>query len=209
MQVGLVGLGANMVRYRLKAGHRCVAYDPHPDAIQVLVPEGAIGTTSLEAFANTLKKPRAVWMMVPAAAVDGTLKTLPPLLEDDDVVIDGGDAYDLDDLRRATELKSKCVHHMDVGTSSVWGSERGDCLRIGGEKTVALHLDSDFAALAPSIDEVGVTPGRERIGTTAEHGYLHYGSRGEDDFADKLLSALPYQFGGHNEKAALSKGGAS
>ena len=167
MELGMIGLGrmgTNMVRRLLRAGHQCVVYDLHPEAVQALVKEGAIGTTSLEDFAHKLKKPRAVWMMVPAAVVDPTLTTLVPLLERDDVVIDGGNSYYHDDIRRAAELKPKGIHYVDVGTSGgVWGAERGYCLMIGGEETVVRRLDPIFAALAPGIEAAPRTPGREKV----------------------------------------------
>ncbi len=189
MELGMIGLGrmgTNMVRRLLRAGHRCVVYDLHPEAVRVLVDEGAAGTTSLEDFAHTLKKPRTAWLMVPAGAVDPTLKTLIPLLEPDDVVIDGGNSHYHDDIRRAAELKPQAIHYLDVGTSGgVWGSERGYCLMIGGEEAVVRRLDPVFAAL-----------------------YERFGSRGGADFANKVLSALRYQFGGHKEKATTPEGGA-
>src|SRR5450830_975920 len=153
MQLGMIGLGrmgTNMVRRLMRAGHQCVVYDLKPETAQALAREGAVGTTSLEDFADKLKKPRSAWMMVPAAVVDSTLKTLIPLFERDDVVIDGGNSYYHDDIRRATELKSKGIHYLDVGTSGgVWGSERGYCLMIGGEEAAVRSLDPVFLALAP------------------------------------------------------------
>ena len=182
MELGMIGLGRMgtiMVRRLMRAGHRCVVYDLHAEVVQALAKEGAVGTTSLEDFAKKLKTPRAVWMMVPAAVVDPTLKTLVPLLESDDVVIDGGNSYYHDDIRRAAELKSKGIHYVDAGTSGgVWGSERGYCLMIGGDETIVRRVDPIFAALAPSIDEAPRTPGREKVGGTAEHGYLHCGPSG-------------------------------
>ena len=156
-----------MVRRLLRAGHQCVVYDRRQDAVQALAKEGAVGATSLEDFAQKLKKPRSVWMMVPAAVVDETLKKLIPLLESDDVIIDGGNSFYQDDLRRAGELKQRGIHYVDVGTSGgVWGADRGYCLMIGGEKPVVQRLDPIFAALAPSIDAAERTPGREKIGGT-------------------------------------------
>lgn len=196
MELGMIGLGrmgTNMVRRIMKAGHQCVVYDLQPDAVKAIVKEGAVGTTSLEDFAKKLKKPRAVWMMVPAAAADPTLKTLIPLLESDDVVIDGGNSYYLDDLRRAAELKPKGIHYVDVGTSGgVWGSERGYCLMIGGDEAVVRRLDPIFAALAPSIDEAPRTPGREKVGGTAEHGYLHCGPSGAGHFVKMVHNGIEY-----------------
>ena len=179
MEIGMIGLGrmgASMVRRLLRAGHQCVVYDLHPEAVQALVKEGAVGTTSLEDFAKKLNKPRAAWMMVPAAVVDPTLKALVPLLERDDVVIDGGNSYYHDDIRRDAELKPKGIHYVDVGTSGgVWGMERGYCLMIGGDEVAVRRLDPIFAALAPGIETAPRTPGREKVGGTAEHGYLHCG----------------------------------
>ena len=152
MELGMIGLGrmgSNMVRRLQRAGHQCVVYDIHPDTVDALAKEGAVGTTSLDDFVRKMKKPRTVWLMVPAAVVDTTLKTLIPLLEADDVVIDGGNSYYHDDLRRAADLKAKSIHYVDVGTSGgVWGSERGYCLMIGGEETIVKRLDPIFAALA-------------------------------------------------------------
>jgi 6-phosphogluconate dehydrogenase len=186
-------MGSNMVRRLVRAGHQCVIYDIHPDAVQGLVKEGAIGTKSLEDFARELKKPRAVWMMVPAAVVDPTLKALVPLLERDDVIIDGGNSYYHDDLRRNAELKQKGIHYVDVGTSGgVWGAERGYCLMIGGEKTAVERLDPIFAALAPSVESAPRTPGREKVGGTAEHGYLHCGPSGAGHFVKMVHNGIEY-----------------
>jgi 6-phosphogluconate dehydrogenase len=196
MQLGMIGLGrmgTNMVRRLMGAGHQCVVYDLQPDAIEALVKEGAIGTTSLEDFADKLKKPRAVWLMVPAAVVDPTLKTLIPLLERDDVVLDGGNSYYHDDIRRAAELKPKGIHYVDVGTSGgVWGSERGYCLMIGGEEGVVRRLDPVLADLAPSVDAAPRTPGREKVGGTAERGYLHCGPSGAGHFVKMVHNGIEY-----------------
>jgi 6-phosphogluconate dehydrogenase len=196
MQLGMIGLGrmgTNMVRRLMRAGHQCVAYDVQPDAVQALVKEGAAGTKSLEDFAKKLKKPRAVWLMVPAAAVDPTLETLIPLLERDDVVIDGGNSYYHDDIRRAAELKPKGIHYLDVGTSGgVWGSERGYCLMIGGEEAAVMRLDPVFAALAPSVDAAPRKPGRDKVGGTAEHGYLHCGPSGAGHFVKMVHNGIEY-----------------
>jgi 6-phosphogluconate dehydrogenase len=196
MQLGMIGLGrmgTNMVRRLMRAGHQCVVYDLKPETAQALAREGAVGTTSLEDFADKLKKPRSAWMMVPAAVVDSTLKTLIPLFERDDVVIDGGNSYYHDDIRRATELKSKGIHYLDVGTSGgVWGSERGYCLMIGGEEAAVRSLDPVFLALAPSVEAAPRTPGREKVGGTAEHGYLHCGPSGAGHFVKMVHNGIEY-----------------
>jgi len=196
MELGMIGLGrmgTNMVRRLMQAGHQGVVYDIHPEAVQALVKEGAVGTTSLEDFVHKLSKPRALWMMVPAEAVDETLKTLLPLLERDDVVIDGGNSYYHDDLRRAAELKPQGIHYLDVGTSGgVWGAERGYCLMIGGENAIVQRLDPIFATLAPSIESAPRTPGREKIGGTAEHGYLHCGPNGAGHFVKMVHNGIEY-----------------
>jgi len=196
MELGMIGLGrmgTNMVRRLRKAGHQCVVYDVQAEAVQALAKEGAVGATSLEDLAKKLKSPRAVWMMVPAAVVDPTLKTLVPFLESDDVIIDGGNSYYHDDLRRAADLKPKGIHYVDVGTSGgVWGAERGYCLMIGGEETAVQRVDPIFAALAPSIDEAPRTPGREKLGGTAEHGYLHCGPSGAGHFVKMVHNGIEY-----------------
>jgi 6-phosphogluconate dehydrogenase len=196
MELGMIGLGrmgSNMVLRLQRAGHHCVVYDTTPEAVQTLSKEGAVGTTSLEDFANKLKKPRAIWMMVPAAVVDPTLKTLVPLLERDDVIIDGGNSYYHDDIRRAADLKPKGIHYVDVGTSGgVWGSERGYCLMIGGDEAVVHGLEPIFSALAPGIEEAPRTPGREKVGGTAEHGYLHCGPSGAGHFVKMVHNGIEY-----------------
>jgi len=196
MELGMIGLGrmgTNMVRRLLRAGHQCIVYDIDLEAVEALVKEGAVGTTSIEDFAKKLTLPRAVWMMVPAAVVDPTLKTLIPFLEADDVIIDGGNSYYHDDIRRATELKPKGIHYVDVGTSGgVWGSERGYCLMIGGDDAVIRRVDPIFFALAPSIDSAPRTPGREKVGGTAEHGYLHCGPSGAGHFVKMVHNGIEY-----------------
>ena len=196
MELGMIGLGrmgSNMVRRLQRAGHRCVVYDTTLEAVQTLSKEGAVGATSLEEFANKLKKPRAIWMMVPAAVVDPTLKTLAPLLERGDVIIDGGNSYYHDDIRRAADLKPRGIHYVDVGTSGgVWGSERGYCLMIGGDETVVHGLEPIFSALAPGIEEAPRTPGREKVGGTAEHGYLHCGPSGAGHFVKMVHNGIEY-----------------
>jgi 6-phosphogluconate dehydrogenase len=186
-------MGTNMVRRLQRAGHHCVVYDVNTETVQALVKEGADGATSLVEFAKKLKLPRAIWMMVPAAVVDPTLKTLVPLLERDDVVIDGGNSYYHDDIRRAAELKPKGIHYVDAGTSGgVWGSERGYCLMIGGDEAIVKRVEPIFAALAPGIEEAPRTPGREKIGGTAEHGYLHCGPSGAGHFVKMVHNGIEY-----------------
>ena len=196
MELGMIGLGrmgSNMVQRLLRAGHQCVAYDVHPEAVQSLVKDGAVGAKSIEDFAKKLKAPRAIWIMVPAAVVDETLKTLIPFLEKDDVVIDGGNSYYRDDIRRAAELKLKGIHYVDAGTSGgVWGAERGYCLMIGGDDEVVRRLDPIFSSLAPSIDSAPRTPGREKVGGTAEHGYLHCGPSGAGHFVKMVHNGIEY-----------------
>ena len=196
MQLGMIGLGrmgTNMVRRLMRAGHQCVVYDLQQEAVQAIAKDGAAGTTSLEDFARKLKPPRTAWMMLPAAVVDPTLKALTPLLEPDDVVIDGGNSYYHDDIRRAEELKPKGIHYVDAGTSGgVWGSERGYCLMIGGDEAVVRRIEPVFAALAPGIEEAPRTPGREKLGGTAEHGYLHCGPSGAGHFVKMVHNGIEY-----------------
>ena len=196
MQLGMIGLGrmgTNMVRRLMRAGHQCVVYDLRQEAAQAIAKDGAAGATSLEDFARKLKPPRTVWMMLPAAVVDPTLKALTPLLESDDVVIDGGNSYYHDDIRRAEELKPKGIHYVDAGTSGgVWGSERGYCLMIGGDEAVVRRIEPVFAALAPGIEEAPRTPGREKLGGTAEHGYLHCGPSGAGHFVKMVHNGIEY-----------------
>ena len=196
MEIGMIGLGrmgSSMVRRLMRAGHQCVVFDLHPEAVQAMVNEGAVGTTSLEDFAHRLKRPRAAWMMVPAAVVDQTLNALVPLLERDDVVIDGGNSYYHDDIRRDTELKPKGIHYLDVGTSGgVWGMDRGYCLMIGGDEAAVRRLDPIFAALAPGIGTALRTPGREKLSGTAEHGYLHCGPAGAGHFVKMVHNGIEY-----------------
>src|SRR6516225_3789792 len=179
MQLGMIGLGrmgANMVRRLLKGGHECVVFDMSPAAVNELTTEKATGSSSLVDLVKKLEKPRALWLMVPAAVVDQTIADLLPHLEADDILIDGGNSYYVDDIRRARELAAKKIHYVDVGTSGgVWGLERGYCMMIGGEKDVVKHLDPIFSTLAPGPGEVPRTPGREKLDGTAEQGYLHCG----------------------------------
>ncbi len=196
MQLGMIGLGrmgANMVRRLLRAGHQCVAYDVNPDAVKRLVAEGATGASSLDDFVHKLTKPRAAWLMVPAAFVDRTLADLAPRLESADVVIDGGNSYYIDDIRRAKELKAKGLHYLDVGTSGgVWGLERGYCQMIGGEADVVKRLYPIFAALAPPVEAAPRIPGRDKVGGTAEHGYLHCGPNGAGHFVKMVHNGIEY-----------------
>jgi 6-phosphogluconate dehydrogenase len=196
MQLGMIGLGrmgANMVRRLMRDGHECVVFDVNTQAIQDLAGEGATGSSSLDDFVAKLAKPRAVWLMVPAAFVDAELAALGKLLEPDDVVIDGGNSYYHDDIRRAGELKPSGVHYVDVGTSGgVWGLERGFCLMIGGEDDVVTRLDPIFATLAPGIGDIPRTPGRTGDPTPAEQGYLHCGPTGAGHFVKMVHNGIEY-----------------
>src|SRR5712672_257200 len=196
MQLGMIGLGrmgANMVRRLLRGGHRCVVFNKTPKAVNELVQEKATGSTSLQDLVTKLEKPRAIWLMVPAAAVDETIAGLLPYLESDDILIDGGNSYYVDDIRRAKELAAKRIHYVDVGTSGgVWGLERGYCMMIGGEKEVVQHLDPIFATLGPGIGDIAHTPGREKLGGTAEQGYLHCGPNGAGHFVKMVHNGIEY-----------------
>ncbi len=196
MQLGMVGLGrmgANMVRRLLKGGHQCVAFDMSPQAVAELVKEKAVGANSLQDFVKKLSKPRAIWLMVPAAVVDKSIADLLPLLEPGDILIDGGNSYYVDDIRRARELAPKNIHYVDVGTSGgVWGLERGYCMMIGGEPDVVQHLDPIFATLAPGIGDIPRTPGRDKIGGTAEQGYLYCGPNGAGHFVKMVHNGIEY-----------------
>ena len=196
MQLGMVGLGrmgANMVRRLLKGGHECVVFDMSPAAVTELAKENAVGAASLVDLVKKLEKPRAVWLMVPAAVVDKTIADVLPALEPDDILIDGGNSYYIDDIRRAKELAPRRIHYVDVGTSGgVWGLERGYCMMIGGEKSVVEHLDAIFAALAPGRGDIPPTPGREKIGGTAEQGYLHCGPNGAGHFVKMVHNGIEY-----------------
>jgi len=191
--IGLGRMGANMVRRLIKNGHQCVVYDRSPQAIADLVKEKAVGASSLPDLVKKLEKPRAVWLMVPAAVVDKSIADLLPLLEAGDILIDGGNSYYIDDIRRAKELAHKKIHYVDVGTSGgVWGLERGYCMMIGGEKDVVKHLDPIFAALAPGIGNIPRTPGRDKIAGTAEQGYLHCGPNGGGHFVKMVHNGIEY-----------------
>jgi 6-phosphogluconate dehydrogenase len=191
--IGLGRMGANMVRRLLKSGQECVVFDRSPDAVKDLVKEGATGATSLADLVMKLDRARAIWLMVPAAVVDETIGELSPLLESDDTIIDGGNSYYIDDIERAKGLRSLGIHYLDVGTSGgIWGLERGYCMMIGGEKEIVQRLDPIFAALAPGIGNVPRTPGREKLGGTAEQGYLHCGPNGAGHFVKMIHNGIEY-----------------
>jgi 6-phosphogluconate dehydrogenase len=196
MQIGMIGLGrmgANMVRRLMKKAHQCVVFDRSPKAVGDLVHEEAEGAASLSEFVKKLQKPRAVWLMLPAAAVDETIADLLPHLEAGDILIDGGNSYYVDDIRRAKELSPKEIHYVDVGTSGgVFGLERGYCMMIGGEAEVIKRLDPIFAALAPGMGDAPRTPGSEKIGGTAEQGYLHCGPNGAGHFVKMVHNGIEY-----------------
>jgi 6-phosphogluconate dehydrogenase len=196
VQLGMIGLGrmgANMVRRLIKGGHECVVFDMSAAAVDELAKEHAVGAHSIEEFVKKLAKPRAVWLMVPAAVVDKAIANLLPILEPGDTIIDGGNSYYVDDIRRSHELFAKQVHYVDVGTSGgVWGLERGYCMMIGGEKEIVQRLDPIFATLAPGAGDIPRTPGREKIPGTAEHGYLHCGASGAGHFVKMVHNGIEY-----------------
>ena len=196
MQLGMVGLGrmgANMVRRLIRGGHNCVVFDLFPKAVEELAAEKATPSSSFQDLVKKLAKPRALWLMVPAAAVDETIAKILPSLEPGDILIDGGNSYYIDDIRRAKDLGPKGIHYVDVGTSGgVWGLERGYCMMIGGEDDVVKHLDPIFATLAPGIGDIPRTPGREKIGGTAEQGYLHCGPNGAGHFVKMVHNGIEY-----------------
>jgi len=196
MQLGMIGLGrmgANMVRRLMRGGHQCVVFDRSPDAVKALAGEGAAGGSSLDDFLAKLKTPRAVWLMVPAAVVDSTLADLVPRMQKDDVIIDGGNSYYIDDIRRSKELAAKGLHYVDVGTSGgVWGLERGYCQMIGGETEVVRRLDPIFKTLAPGRGNSPRTQGREKAPGTAEEGYLHCGPSGGGHFVKMVHNGIEY-----------------
>jgi 6-phosphogluconate dehydrogenase len=196
MQLGMIGLGrmgANMVRRLMKNGHQCAVYDRGADNVKRLADEGAAGAASLDDFLAKLKPPRAVWLMIPAAAVDGTLAALAPKMAKDDVIIDGGNSYYIDDIRRQNELRPRGIHYVDVGTSGgVWGLERGYCMMIGGDRDAVERLDPIFKTLAPGRGEIPRTPGRERVAGTAEDGYLHCGPSGAGHFVKMVHNGIEY-----------------
>ena len=196
MQLGMIGLGrmgANMVRRLIRGGHHCVVYDRNREAVNGLVKEGAVGAASLDEFAATLAKPRTAWLMVPAAVVDSTLKDLAARMQADDAIIDGGNSYYIDDIRRARDLQAIGIHYLDVGTSGgIWGLERGYCLMIGGDLTAVKRLDPIFKTLAPGRGSIPRTPGREKVRGTAEDGYLHCGPSGAGHFVKMVHNGIEY-----------------
>ncbi|MCA9265288.1 MAG: decarboxylating 6-phosphogluconate dehydrogenase [Planctomycetales bacterium] len=196
MVLGMIGLGrmgANMVRRLMHGGHSCVVYDPNTEAVQTLVDEGATGSSSLDEFIDQLSPPRAIWLMVPAAVVDSSLAKLADHLQRDDILVDGGNSYYIDDIRRAKELVSGGIYYLDVGTSGgVWGLQRGYCMMIGGDDTAVKRLDPIFQSLAPGKGDIPQTPGADRIGTTAEQGYLHCGPSGAGHFVKMVHNGIEY-----------------
>jgi 6-phosphogluconate dehydrogenase len=196
MQLGMIGLGrmgANMVRRLLKGGHQCVVFDMSPKAVKELIKEKAVGTSALADLVKKLEKPRAVWLMVPAAVVDKTIADLVPHLESGDILIDGGNSYYVDDIRRAKELASRQISYVDVGTSGgVWGLERGYCMMIGGPDQAVKRLNPIFKTLAPGAGDVARTAGREKIGGTSELGYLHCGTNGAGHFVKMVHNGIEY-----------------
>ena len=196
MQIGMIGLGrmgANMVRRLLRGGHDCVVYDRNAETVATLAGEGATGAESLDDFLAKLNRPRAVWLMIPAALVDSTLNELAQKLDTDDILIDGGNSHYIDDIRRAAELKASQLHYVDVGVSGgVWGRERGYCQMIGGENEVVSRLDPIFKTLAPGRQMVSDTPGREAQGSTAAEGYLHCGAAGAGHFVKMVHNGIEY-----------------
>jgi 6-phosphogluconate dehydrogenase len=196
MQLGMVGLGrmgANMVRRLLKRGHDCVVFDMSPKVVEALVEEKATGAADFRDLVNKLRKPRAVWLMVPAAVVDQSIANLVPYLEAGDILIDGGNSYYVDDIRRANELASRGIHYVDVGTSGgVWGLERGYCMMIGGEADVVRRIDPIFKGLAPGPGDIPRTPGRDNTDSTADQGYLHCGPNGAGHFVKMVHNGIEY-----------------
>jgi 6-phosphogluconate dehydrogenase len=196
MQLGMIGLGrmgANMVRRLIRGGHECVVFDMSPQSVSQMTKDGATGSNSLEDFINKLHAPRAIWLMVPAGVVDDTLGHLTPHLQKDDIVIDGGNSYYIDDIRRAKELQAHGIHYVDVGTSGgVWGLERGYCQMIGGEPDIVQHLDPIFKTLAPGRGSIDRTPGRDKVDGTAEQGYLRCGPSGAGHFVKMIHNGIEY-----------------
>ena len=196
MQLGMIGLGrmgANMVRRLIKGGHQCMVFDMSPKAVDALVQENAVGASSLADLVKTLERPRAIWLMVPAAVVDKTIADLRPHLESGDILIDGGNSYYVDDIRRTKTLAARGIHYVDVGTSGgVWGLERGYCMMIGGEEATVEHMDPILSTLAPGMGDISRTPGREKVGGTAEQGYLHCGPNGAGHFVKMVHNGIEY-----------------
>src|SRR5579883_2673920 len=196
MQLGMIGLGrmgANMTRRLLRAGHQCAVSDHHIENVKQLSGEGAQGAASLDELIQKLSPPRPIWMMVPAAAVDATIEELAPKLQRGDILIDGGNSYYIDDIRRSKQLQQRGIHYVDVGTSGgVWGLERGYCQMIGGPREVVQHLDPIFRTLAPGRGDAPRTPGREKIAGTAEEGYLHCGASGAGHFVKMVHNGIEY-----------------
>src|SRR5208283_1158326 len=196
MQLGMIGLGrmgSNMVRRLIKNGHRCVVFDQLSKAVKDLAKGKTVGAASLPDLVKKLAKPRAIWLMVPAAVVDKTIADLVPLLEAGDTIIDGGNSYYIDDIRRAKELAPKGIHYVDVGTSGgVWGLDRGYCMMIGGEQATVQRLDPIFKTLAPGRGDIARTPGRDKVPGTAEEGYLHCGPSGAGHFVKMVHNGIEY-----------------
>jgi len=196
MQIAMIGLGrmgANMARRLIRKGHSCVVFNRSPQPVNELVNEGGIGAVSLPDVVKKLERPRAIWMMVPAAVVDDNIGALSPHLEEGDILIDGGNSYYVDDLRRAKQLAFQKIHYVDVGTSGgVWGLERGYCMMIGGETEIVQRLDPVFASLAPGFGSAPRTVGREKIDGTAEQGYLHCGPNGAGHFVKMVHNGIEY-----------------
>src|SRR5690348_8514781 len=196
MQLGMIGLGrmgANIVRRLMRDGHQCVVFDSNQGAVNDLTKQGAGGAGSLEEFVRSLQAPRAVWLMVPAAAVDSLIEKLAPLLQSGDILIDGGNSYYIDDIRRAKALEGRGIRYLDVGVSGgVWGLERGYCMMIGGPQEVAQHLDPIFKTMAPGRGAVSRTPGRDKVGGTAEDGYLYCGPSGAGHFVKMVHNGIEY-----------------
>ena len=196
MQLGMVGLGrmgANMVRRLMKGGHNCVVFDMSQKSVAELAKDGATGSSSIQDFVSKLQKPRAIWLMIPAAVVDSTIAEIAPHLEAGDILIDGGNSYYIDDIRRAKDLQPKGIHYVDDGTSGgVWGLERGYCLMIGGPDKAVQYLDPIFKTIAPGTGDIPRTPGREKVGGTAEQGYLHCGPSGGGHFVKMVHNGIEY-----------------
>ncbi|HEX3472145.1 MAG TPA: decarboxylating 6-phosphogluconate dehydrogenase [Silvibacterium sp.] len=196
MQLGMVGLGrmgANMVKRLIRGGHDCVVFDRSPQTVEELVKDKAVGSSALPDLVKKLDKPRAIWLMIPAAVVDSTIAEIAPHLDPGDILIDGGNSYYIDDIRRAKQLAEKGIHYVDVGTSGgVWGLERGYCMMIGGSNEAVQHLDPIFKTIAPGVGDIPRTPGREKLGGTAEQGYLHCGPSGGGHFVKMVHNGIEY-----------------